>query len=423
MYQVSEQMQSQFKSFLTIDQVQQVLSFIEKDQDRTIADMCELVVIEAPTFQEEKRAEEMARRFRALGLEGVHIDRSGSTVGLRRGSGNGPKILIEGHLDTVFPFGTVKGVEDRGDGFLYAPGIGDDTRALAMMLCLIRAFNACDIKTVGDIYFVCTTGEEGLGGFKGMKGFLDDHPEIDISLSLDNNDMSLVVFEATASEGWEFTFRGIGGHAFGAFGEVANPLHAAARAVAKIGDIQVPKKPKTTYSVSNFHAGSVESVNAIVSEATIMMNFRSTDGEAFQAMKDQIMAAIEAGAREESERWGKDTITVESKCLDSHGVGKQDPHMPLVEAAYLSLENVGVEPVIVEGGSTNANVPIYRGIPALCMGRAYAPTKETKTIYNHSVGERFPVAGAYKAVQHAATILMMSAGLEGAFDPMMEKKA
>ena len=96
--------------------------------------------------------------------------------------------------------------------------------------------------------------------------------------------------------------------------------------------------------------------------------------------------------------------------------------MPLVEAARLSLENVGVEPVMLEGGSTNTNVAIYKGIPALCMGRAYAPTKETKTIYNHTVGERFPVAGAYKAIQHAATILMMSAGLEGSFDPMMSKE-
>ena len=105
----------------------------------------------------------MMEKFKALGLENVHIDRGGNVVGLRRGSGKGPKVLIEGHLDTVFPFETVHGVEER-DGFLYAPGIGDDTRALAMLLGILRALNQNEIKTFGDIVFVATTREEGMGG-------------------------------------------------------------------------------------------------------------------------------------------------------------------------------------------------------------------------------------------------------------------
>ena len=106
--------------------------------------------------------------------------------------------------------------------------------------------NEAGIETAGDVVFVGTTREEGTGSLGGMKDFLQDNPDIDISLSIDNNDMSGIVYQATIGETWEVTFSGTGGHAFGAFGTIAQPIHAAARAVAKIADIQVPAEPKTT---------------------------------------------------------------------------------------------------------------------------------------------------------------------------------
>ena len=160
MYQVSERVKKQFAYTMSIPCVKEAMKFIQEDERNTIEEQKELVLIEAPTREEEKRAAVMMEKFKALGLENVHIDRGGNVVGLRRGSGKGPKVLIEGHLDTVFPFGTVHGVEER-DGFLYAPGIGDDTRALAMLLGLLRALNQNEIKTFGDIVFVATTREEG----------------------------------------------------------------------------------------------------------------------------------------------------------------------------------------------------------------------------------------------------------------------
>ena len=140
MYQVSERTRAQFEKMMSLEPVKEALRFIEEDQPNAIREQKELVVIEAPTGQEEERAKVFAEKFKALGLEDVHIDRGGNVIGIRKGTGKGPKVLIEGHLDTVFPFGTVQGVEER-DGFLYAPGIGDDTRALAMLLCMIRALN------------------------------------------------------------------------------------------------------------------------------------------------------------------------------------------------------------------------------------------------------------------------------------------
>ena len=143
---------------------------IEKDQDKCIAEQIELTLIEAPTFHEQQRAQIFKAKFEELGLEDVHIDRAGNVVGVRKGTGSGQRVLVEGHLDTVFPFGTVTKVEER-DGFLHAPGIGDDTRALAMILSVVRAMNTSQVKNSGDIVFVGTTREEGMGLSRRHEGF------------------------------------------------------------------------------------------------------------------------------------------------------------------------------------------------------------------------------------------------------------
>ena len=420
MYQVSEGCKAQFEKMLAQESVKQALKFIEEDQPRAVEEQTELVLIEAPTGQEENRSKVFVEKFRALGLEDVHIDRGGNVVGIRRGRGNGPKVLIEGHLDTVFPFGTVKGVEER-DGFLYAPGIGEDTRALAMLLCLIRALDKAEIRTAGDIVFVGTTREEGMGGLGGMKDFLADNTDIDISLRLDNNDMSALVYEATGGETYEVNFYGIGGHAFGCFGKMAQPFHAAARAVAKISDFVVPSDPKTSYCVSNFHGGNDAGVHAIAPKATIKFNFRSNSQEELAKLRTKIFAAGEEACHEETAKWGQDTITWDKKLISDVPGGTQDPNSPLVETAYLGLKHLGVEPVFYKGGCTNANVAVAKGIPAICMGRAYAPDENSKNIMNHSIYEKFPLEGAYKAIQQAFMVLIMAAGIDGEFDSVVNR--
>lgn len=421
MYQVSERVKKQFEYTMSIPCVKEAMKFIQDDERNTIEEQKELVLIEAPTREEEKRAAVMMEKFKALGLENVHIDRGGNVVGLRRGSGKGPKVLIEGHLDTVFPFGTVHGVEER-DGFLYAPGIGDDTRALAMLLGLLRALNQNEIKTFGDIVFVATTREEGMGGLGGMKDFLNDNDDIDISLTIDNNDMSALIFEATSGETYEVNFYGIGGHAFGSFGEMAQPIHAAARAVAKIADFTVPSDPKTSFCVSNFHAGTAAGVHAIASQATIKFNFRSNSPEELAKLRTKIFDAIEEACREETEKWGKDEITWDKNLISQVPGGTQDSHTPLVESAWLGLKSLGIEPVFHKGGCTNANVAVSKGIPSICLGRAFAPDENRKNIMNHSVHEKFPITDSYKAVQQAFMVLMMAAGIDGETNSVVEGK-
>ena len=410
-YTVSEKTSETLSRLLSIPEVATGFDFIETDQETSIAEQIELTLVEAPTFQEQARAELLRSKFEALGLADVCIDRGGNVVGTLKGCGNGPTVLVEGHMDTVFPLGTVKTVEEK-DGFLYAPGIGDDTRALAIMLSTIRAIQNAGVRHTGDIIFMGTSREEGMGSLGGMKDFLEDHKgQIDASISIDSSDFPEITYEGTGFRTYEVNFYGIGGHAYYAFGTMANPLHAAARAVAKISDFQVNEYPRTTFCVSNFHAGNDAGIHAIVPKATIKFNFRSNSSELLQELDDRIFRAIQEACDEETARWGKDTITWDSKIVCDVPAGTQDEHAPIVESVYAVIEHLGVTPKLVRGGCTNCNVAIDKGIPAICISHTYSPDGIPANI--HSVDEKFPIAGAFKAVQETYLMALLCSGVEG----------
>jgi len=172
--------------------------------------------------------------------------------------------------------------------------------------------------------------------------------------------------------------------------------------------------------VSNFHAGNISGVHAIASEASFIVNFRSDGAEEFAAIKKAVFDAVEESTRVESERWGKNTIEVNSRILCDIPGGTQDAHSPLVESAWLSLESLGVQPCLEEGGSTNANIAIGKGIPALCMGRAWAPDENSRRVHNHSLDEKLHIVNAHKPVQHIVLMLLMAAGLDGVFGSIVK---
>ncbi len=410
-YKVSEKNTNAVNEVLSNEKTREAMQFIEKEHKLCIDDQIRLTLIEAPTFEEAERAEALKKDFENVGLTDVHIDKGGNVVGTLKGNSGKGRVLVEGHLDTVFPKGTVKEVTEK-DGVLYAPGIGDDTRALAMMLSMARAFKSTGIKTDKDVVFVGTTREEGMGSLGGMKDFLDDNDDIVASISIDGDSIGTITFEATGFKTYEITFYGIGGHAYGAFGKMANPLHAAARAVAKISDFEVPSDPKTTFCVSNFHAGNKAGAHAIVPSATIMVNFRSNSQEIVEELNERIFNAVKEACEEETTRWGKDTITYD--CIKHCEVpaGTQDIHSNIVECVYNVIESFGIKPDFRQGGSTNANIAIAKKIPAICIGRAYYPNEVWSTKV-HNLEECFPTEGAYKGVQEAFIMTLLCAGITG----------
>ena len=406
-YKVSEQVRQKFDALVKDEKVQKALKFMEEDQDAVIDRQIELTLIPAPTYHEQKKAERMLEMFKEEGLSDCHIDEYGNCVGIRKGTGGGKTTLVEGHMDTVFALDTELKIV-REDGFIKCPGIVDDTRGCAAVLSTIRALNAAGIQTKGDIHFVGTVQEEGTGALKGMKYYVDHHPELEASISVDGPGYQEITYEATGIQTYEVNFNGIGGHACGMFGKVANPLHAAARAIAKISEFRVPADPMTTFAVTNFHAGSFEAVHAIVPTAQIRFNFRSNSQEELEKLRDRIFAAIDEACKEETDRWGMDTITYEVKHICDVNAGHQDSHASIVEGAMAAAEFLGcAEPKLGNGGSTNCNRALEAGLPAVCLGGGCDYDCQC-----HTLDEQFKVEDAFKGCQQTLLMTMLCAGTE-----------
>ena len=406
-YKVSEQVRQKFDALVKDEKVQKALKFMEEDQDAVIDRQIELTLIPAPTYHEQKKAERMLEMFKEEGLSDCHIDEYGNCVGIRKGTGGGKTTLVEGHMDTVFALDTELKIV-REDGFIKCPGIVDDTRGCAAVLSTIRALNAAGIQTKGDIHFVGTVQEEGTGALKGMKYYVDHHPELEASISVDGPGYQEITSEATGIQTYEVNFNGIGGHACGMFGKVANPLHAAARAIAKISEFRVPADPMTTFAVTNFHAGSFEAVHAIVPTAQIRFNFRSNSQEELEKLRDRIFAAIDEACKEETDRWGMDTITYEVKHICDVNAGHQDSHASIVEGAMAAAEFLGcAEPKLGNGGSTNCNRALEAGLPAVCLGGGCDYDCQC-----HTLDEQFKVEDAFKGCQQTLLMTLLCAGTE-----------
>src|SRR5262249_10608730 len=243
------------------------LQSAKDDEPQTIADQIRLCEIPAPPFKESQRGTAYADLFRTLGLKNVRIDKAGNVLGERPGQSRRPHLVFSAHLDTVFPEGTNVKVTREGN-LLKGPGIGDDCRGLAVVLAVVRALQKGNVQTPGTITFVGTVGEEGLGDLRGVKALFNEtlKDQIDRFVSVDGT--------AVGGGRYGVTLRGPGGHSYGPFG-VATPIHALGRAIAAVAEFQVPREPRTTFSVGRVGGGT--SVNAIPTDAWMEVDLRSAD--------------------------------------------------------------------------------------------------------------------------------------------------
>jgi acetylornithine deacetylase/succinyl-diaminopimelate desuccinylase-like protein len=391
------------------EKAKQGLEFIRKDAANTLADQKAIVAIPAPPFKEKVRGQYYLKRLQALGLKDVKMDGEGNVFGVRPGAGNGPKILVEAHLDTVFPEGTnTRPVEKEGR--IFAPGVADDSRGLAALLSVARAFKTTGISTVGDIIF-CTVGEEGLGNLRGMKAFFRDHKDIAASVDIDGTSVRRITYLATGSHRYEIHFKGPGGHSFGAFG-TPSAIHAMGRAIAKIADVQTPRDPKTTFTVGTVSGGT--SVNAIAADAWMLLDMRSNSPEQLLKTESRILALVQQAADEENARWnrGKE-ITVEMKLVGDRPAGSQPSDSVIVQASWMATKAIGQEPELTTASSTNANLPISIGVPAVTLGGG------GEEGLNHAPGEWFNPKDAYLGPQKIFLTVLGLAGIDGVSKPLV----
>src|SRR5277367_3437820 len=344
------------------------VAVLDRDHDRIVDDIVRLTEIPSPPFGEDVRGDAYLEMLRAHGLTDIEKDAIGNVMGLRRGTGNGELIVVAAHLDTVFPAGT--NVTVRRDGTkLFAPGIGDDTRSLAVLLGFMRAMDEAGIRTTSDILFVGDVGEEGLGDLRGMRHLFHEgkyKDRIKAFFTVDSPEMTDIATGGIGSRRWRVAFRGPGGHSYGAFGLVS-PMNAMAQTVCELGRVQVPGKPKTTYSVSVVGGGT--SINAIPSEVWIEVDLRSAAPEELARLEARFLAIIEQAAEGENHARSiaQGRITVEPTLVGDRPAGSTSLDSDIVRHATAAIEAHGFRTSHV-ASSTDANIPMALGIPAIKIG-------------------------------------------------------
>ncbi len=410
--QVRPAVDQAYTQLMAAPQIQKLLEAVKADHERSIEDLKMLTEIEAPPFKEQKRAEAFLARLKALGLADAKIDAEGNAIGIRKGSGNGPKLIISAHLDTVFPAGTDVKVKER-DGKLHAPGISDDTRGLAVLLSWLKVLNDNKIRTVGDLVFVGNVGEEELGNLRGIKHIFAEHRDIDGMVGLEPVPDGGVLILGTGSHRYEFNFKGPGGHSFGAFGEVPSAIHGMGRAIAKIADIHTPSDPKTTFSVGTVSGGT--SVNTIAPDARMAVDIRSNQMAPLLETEKKVLAAVDQAVAEENKRWNVNTLSVSNKLIGDRPGGMTPADSVIVEAAVRANTAFDRKSVLT-GASTDANVPMSLGVPAIIIGGG------GKTGGFHALSEWIDLTDAWKGAQSSLVTVLGLVGVEGVSQPLLEKR-
>ncbi|MFL1462713.1 M20/M25/M40 family metallo-hydrolase [Roseococcus sp. DSY-14] len=336
-----------------------------QEHDRTVDDIIRLTEIPAPPFGEGPRAAAYLEMLRAHGLEDCAEDAVGNVMGTRRGFGNGEVLVVAAHLDTVFPAGTDVRVRREGTK-LFAPGVGDDTRSLAVNLAFLRAMDQAGIRTRADILFLGDVGEEGLGDLRGVRHFFAQHPrrhQVTGFLTVDSPEVERIVTGGIGSKRYRVTFRGPGGHSFAAFGLV-NPVYALADAARAVAAIRAPREPVTTHCVSVVGGGT--SINAIPEMATMEVDLRSASAEVLARIEGEFLRAVDAAvAAENAARSGG--LAVEVVPVGDRPAGHTPNGSAFARLAQAAVASEGYQPSF-EWSSTDANVPMALGVPALRIG-------------------------------------------------------
>ena len=393
------------KKIANNNKVKKAFKYILDVEEKTNTNLIELTEIEAPPFKEEKRAKEFSERLKLAGIEKVWIDSIGNVIGLLEGSIGNKNIAIDAHLDTVFPEGTDVQVRVKNDT-LFAPGIGDDTRGLAMILTIAETIVKSEIKPVDNILFIGTVGEEGLGDLRGVRYlFKNNEPKIDSWIAIDGGSIGRVNNQALGSYRYEVIFDGPGGHSWGAFGLV-NPHHALGAGIKNFvekADIYTDSGPKTSYNVGIISGGT--SINSIPFKSSMQIDIRSIDPNRLNDMEEILFNSMNKALDEQNaiKRSGPDLKLTINK-IGNRPSGKVDESVPLIQKTIAATQYMGIEPRLTIG-STDSNIPISLGLPAVTIGRGGEGGGA------HSLDEWWLNKDGYRSIQLALLILLSESGI------------
>ncbi len=326
------------------------------DTDAIVEAALAIQQIPAPTFDEAERARYVRDRMVALGLEHVHMDELHNVYGCLPGQRPGSGILITAHTDTVFARDVNLEVRREGNR-IYGPGLSDNSISVAALLHLAQVMQQQPAPG-RTIWFVANTGEEGLGNLRGMRAVIDQlRDQVDTVLVIDA-EYGTVVHAGVASRRYRISVEAPGGHAWQDWG-APSAVHVLVRLAVRLTDLAVPTDPKTTFNVGVVQGGTT--VNAIAQQASLLLDLRSTAEPHLQALAEQVEAIVADVAAQER------GVTVRADVVGDRPGGNISQEHPLVQLAGAAYAALGAE-VRFDAASTDANVPLSRGIPAVCIG-------------------------------------------------------
>src|SRR5208282_1150499 len=395
------------ESLVANRRVSQALAAIDKLASWTTEQQILLTEIPAPTSQESARAEAVRKLFAAGGLR-TRLDGAGNVVCERPGASRKDVVLISAHLDTVFPRGTRVKVQREGRR-LAAPGISDNGAGLAAIVCLARALHEGKVRSQQTLVFAANTGEEGEGNLRGMRKLVETYRgRLRAVIAVDGAATDHITTMALASRRLEVSLAGPGGHSWADFG-MPNPIHALARGLAKFLAIRVPASPRTTYNVGVIEGGT--SVNTIAGHALVKVDMRSESETELDRLEAALRKAIEAGVAEETTaareagHTGDARVEIRYRSLGDRPGGQLPDDAPLLEAVRQAdryLDNQSR----LERSSTDANIPLSLGIPAIAVGGG------GRSGGAHSPGEWYDPTGREMGVKRLLLTVLAVAGIE-----------
>ena len=335
--------------------VSTVLAHVESNLEEMVAENIRICEIPAPSYHEKERAEYIARRFREEDLAEVRIDDVNNVYGTLAGAG-GKTAMLAAHSDTVFPLGTDVTVRREGD-ILRAPGVRDNSTGVAALVTFARVARELGLTLPGDVILVATSCEEGLGDLRGMKAAMSELKDrVSYVIGVDGS-LGGLVHEGICSRRLKVNVSTGGGHSWGNFG-VPSAIHALGSMIHGISSIKVPQAPRTSYNVGVISGGT--SINSIAGNADMLVDMRSVDAAALAALEVEVRSIIEA------ERLVHQ-VEVDIDVVGDRPGGFIPAEHPLVQMVRGVMGSLELE-IEALASSTDANVPLSMGIPAVCIG-------------------------------------------------------
>ncbi|PYS46570.1 MAG: hypothetical protein DMF68_18780 [Acidobacteria bacterium] len=352
------QLTEQARSLQSRPEVAAALDYIDKTRDQILREWTAMTEINAPSGQEKERARYIEKLLKKMNLKQIHYDSVGNLIATRKGTGGGPVVVFDAHMDTVFQPGLKIKATIR-DGKIFAPGIGDDTRNIEALLASIRALDSAHVKTKGDLIFVFTVDEEKT--MSGAKAFTKDNKgKVNYYVALDGGYEGFT-YAGIGINWYRYHFIGPGGHT-----RSETPPYSAtlplARAIERIYQLQVPKNPSSNLNIGML--GGSEVVNAKAADAWFSLDLRSTENNVIADLKKKVDDIVKDEADRAQMTFKTDVISESpAAMIPDH---RNSYIVRMVEAVYLAM---GFEnPPITNTGSNNASAALREGIPAISTG-------------------------------------------------------